>query len=107
MFREMIETLTEARRLAAFRRRKKAHQDAKFNAALAFNNLHTYSVGSRAEWMCPICNAIHPTTGSTVWTGRQFPACCDFQAGHRQYKICGFTKAHDWRGLADSPQGVK
>jgi len=58
---------------------------ARFAAALAFNKLHTYSFSSSraGEWMCPSCHRIHKTIAMSVFSGRQFPACCGFAEGHR------------------------
>lgn len=67
---EMLEVCREVRRLVADRSRAR---DA-------------------ARWMCPSCNTVHPFTGEiTVFTGLQFPSCCGFPAGHRQFK-CHATR---------------
>ena len=34
-------------------------------------------------WMCPQCNLIHHPYESSLFSGLQYPACCDTPQGHR------------------------
>lgn len=58
------------------------------SAAQRYNRTHTYR-SSDARWMCPTCNAIHTSTGTSPFSGLQFPACCEFSAGHRLFQVHG------------------
>lgn len=87
--RVLFSTLCEARRLVSEQDRQRRLAQAKYDVALAFNALWTYDAPTPrdARWMCPLCNSVHSFTGEiTVFTGLQFPACCGFQEGHRQFK---------------------
>ena len=35
------------------------------------------------RWMCPSCNKIHKGLSWSVFSGIQYPACCDHADGHR------------------------
>lgn len=35
------------------------------------------------RWMCPSCNKIHAPLSCSVWSGLQYPSCCNFPEGHR------------------------
>ena len=35
------------------------------------------------RWMCPSCNRIHAPIRNSLWTGLQYPACCEFEEGSR------------------------
>lgn len=70
--------------------RSRIARRAAFNRALAHNKRHTYAcydlrvVGG--TWMCPTCGTVHECVSHNVFTGRQFPACCEFAEGHRLYR---------------------
>jgi len=34
-------------------------------------------------WMCPGCNKIHEALSWSVFSGLQYPACCNHPEGHR------------------------
>jgi hypothetical protein len=92
--RELISVFREAARLAAEKEQARKLTQAKYDAALAFNTIWTYDAPSPLEsrWMCPLCNSVHKFTGEiTVFTGLQFPACCNFPEGHRQFKCHATT----------------
>lgn len=61
---------------------KRRAADARFNAALAFNKLYTYTVGE-PRWMCPTCNTVHKNSSYSVFDGLHYPACCEFGEGNR------------------------
>ena len=87
------------------KQRSKARDDAELRAiAKAFNNRYTYRktyqstgktlpgktygelpISDGYRWMCPTCNTIHAPTEVSVWSGLQYPACCEHGAGHRLY----------------------
>ncbi|WP_145974283.1 hypothetical protein [Stenotrophomonas pictorum] len=93
--KEILQTWKEARQIAAEKRRIEGLAAAKLQAALHFNNLHAYHHKGRQEWMCPFCNRIHPRLQEiSVLTGYQYPACCDFPEGHKQYKSHGYERNH-------------
>lgn len=62
---------------------KERAKRARFNAALAFNKIHTYTWQSKGQWMCPTCNRVHLLCGTSPFSGLQFPECCEFPQGHR------------------------
>ena len=35
------------------------------------------------RWMCPECNRIHAPTECSLFTGIQYPACCNTASGNR------------------------
>ena len=59
----------------------------RYRLALEFNRRATLKTQwkNNGQWMCPTCNRVHNSNGWTPWTGSQYPACCDFQEGHRTY----------------------
>ncbi len=61
----------------------------KFKRALKYNKEHTFSSDGKSAvggtWCCPTCNAIHECISNNKITGRQFPACCEFEEGHRMF----------------------
>lgn len=77
--------------ISSISRSIRQHHMARYRAsiarstALAFNRDSAYS-WSHPRWMCPSCNAIHNSTGTSAWSGLQYPACCDFPAGGRLEK---------------------
>jgi hypothetical protein len=58
----------------------------RFKAALAYNRQYTFAYsGPHAEtWMCPTCCTIHRSQCHSKFTGPQFAACCEFEAGGRK-----------------------
>ncbi|MGV8959235.1 MAG: hypothetical protein ACOH1V_02450 [Stenotrophomonas sp.] len=90
-----LKTWKEARRITAEKKRTDGLKAAKLDAATRFNNLHAYHYSTRQEWMCPSCNRVHPRLPDiSALTGYQYPACCDFPKGHRQFKSYGFERTH-------------
>ena len=76
---------------AAWRKwRRAAARRKDFKTALAHNRVHTYEcLDSRlvgGTWCCPSCNTIHGCVSHNQFTGRQFPACCEFKEGHRLHR---------------------
>lgn len=67
-------------RLRAWRARRRW-----FQTAVAYNAMHTfeYSGPCAATWMCPNCHSVHRSAVTNKFSGRQFPACCQFEAGGR------------------------
>lgn len=83
----MFEFLGAAWDLAEHRIAKHKRKKRFFAVAAAFNKAHSYTAEPddvmRAHWMCPTCNRVHKTTDNSIWTGLQFPACCEFPEGYR------------------------
>ncbi len=87
--RSILAVWAEACRIVKEKANQDAAVQARYAAALAFNSIWTYDAPTpaAARWMCPVCNKVHLCTGElTVFTGLQFPACCNFIEGHRQFK---------------------
>lgn len=61
-----------------------------FNRALVHNKRHTYACDDLrvvgGTWMCPTCGTVHECVSHNAFTGRQFPACCEFDEGHRLHR---------------------
>lgn len=89
------EVRDEARRARASRLR--------FDVARRFNALHCDPRkclignlppgGKPSRWMCPTCNKVHEALEWSVFTGWQFPACCQFPVGYRDggiHAVCKF-----------------
>lgn len=36
-------------------------------------------------WMCPVCNQIHRPVESSMFSGLQYPKCCNHGMGNRLY----------------------
>jgi len=72
-------------RMVTKRFTEKTEEQRKFDVALAYNKLHTFAGPdlNAGAWCCPTCNKVHACVAHSVFTGRQFPACCEFEAGHR------------------------
>lgn len=85
--KEILEFFSTAWELAKARNAERVRKKRFFAVAAVFNKEHSYTAEPddvmRQHWMCPTCNRIHKTTDSSMWTGLQFPACCEFRAGHR------------------------
>lgn len=86
----MLDIPIIAARAIARKLRKYAARRRSYRNALAHNKRHMYSgnpgrVGG--TWCCPTCNTVHGCVAWNAFTGRQFPACCEFEAGPRQHKI--------------------
>ena len=79
----IIDLLKEAYTVVKERRKQKKISKMWFDAALAYNTLHTYSSRTDGEWMCPMCHTIHPAGNFSPFTGIQYPKCCDYPEGHR------------------------
>lgn len=91
----VIAALPEARKIAAEKARAAGLAKAKLKAALQFNSLHAYHPDGRQEWMCPTCNKTHTRFREvSVWTGYQYPKCCEFPEGHKQYETYGYDRTH-------------
>jgi hypothetical protein len=78
-------------RLAAWRTARAAARDAAERSVLhdptaeRLPGTAMYGVTPRGgnRWMCPECNHVHAPTECSVWSGLQYPACCNTVAGHR------------------------
>jgi hypothetical protein len=83
VIRFIADRITRARKRADAKRNKREL----FRIALAFNRRHTNHGPSyqKGLWMCPACNTVHESIEWSFLTGLQFPACCDFYAGHRMF----------------------
>ena len=102
MLNAVLATLAEARQIT--KKRVEEQRDAKERAAIAkaFNDRYTYRkewVANKDRlpgtamygmnprggfaWMCPECNKIHHPTESSVFSGLQYPRCCNTGSGHR------------------------
>lgn len=82
-FAFLADRIDHARERAHDRRNKREL----FRIALTFNRRHTFPHGiAPARWMCPTCNTVHASTSHNFLTGLQYPACCNFGAGHRLYR---------------------
>lgn len=79
----IIDILKEAITIAKEKRKQYNNSKEWFNTALAYNRIHTYSSISDAKWMCPMCHTIHVSYENSVFTGLQFPKCCEYPAGPR------------------------
>ena len=91
MIRRLINTLREASDVVALASAKDKAKREQHNAALSFNNLHAYNRFGRQEWMCPTCNKVHPREEKiSALTGYQYPMCCQFPDGHKQYESYGY-----------------
>ena len=82
--------LREARKITAEKRIAKIDSDERAAIAKAFNDRYTYRFKDKAAdkhaWMCPECNRILITDGWDIYTGVQFPSCCETLGGHRIYE---------------------
>jgi hypothetical protein len=74
MLTDLLRDLGQVRRI---NRRKRLF----FQAALAYNRLHTFQMFGM--WMCPTCNKVHPVINVSAFSGAQFPNCCEFPIGPR------------------------
>lgn len=78
--------------IRTYRQQKAERREEAERATVAahFNNLYTYNaryLGREFAWMCPKCHKIHEKSEYSVFSGNQFPACCDHGEGHRLH--CG------------------
>ena len=81
----MLYTIRAALKAASQRIQAARLRRARRRNALAHNRLHTYS-WLQPLWMCPTCCSVHRGGAYSKYTGVQFPACCEFDAGHRTDK---------------------
>lgn len=98
----LLEVINKAAKEVRDERASKSAKKTKWRLAKDFNRLYTYRghyfqptgrlpgtamFGDPPEdvaaWMCPGCNAVHRPVSCSVFSGLQFPACCNFQEGHR------------------------
>ena len=97
----MIEAANEFLRRRKVRKLAERDTSEKKAIARAFNDRYTYrkvliegmsflpgsSYGgphrSGYAWMCPDCNRTHHPASDSVFSGLQYPACCQYPAGHR------------------------
>jgi hypothetical protein len=80
----MITFLRRAWRLHREEQAKLRRKQELANIAKTFNDRHTYRA-LEGRWMCPSCNAIHAQDGYSYFTGRLFPACCEYSSGDRLF----------------------
>lgn len=86
----MLEIISAALNAALRRIQAARARRARRRAALAYNHLGVHS-WALPLWMCPTCNSVHRGGAASKFTGVQFPACCEFEAGHRLDK-CHATR---------------
>lgn len=71
------------------RRQQRKVVELKRRIAHRFNVRNTpqnvVSWREHGQWACPECGVVHKATGWSVWTGAQYPACCETPAGGRVY----------------------
>lgn len=106
----MILFLQEAWGLYVKKREERRHEAQKRKLAQLFNSRYTYKVeyvpnlpalpgtgffgltpNGGYAWMCPLCNKIHHPKSNSVFSGLQYPRCCDYPEGERLSYIKGWT----------------
>jgi len=98
-----LKRLGQKRQKRSAERQFRKNADEKKKIAKAFNDRYTYRFvwkenmpflggsyygiphRSGYAWMCPTCNHIYHPVSDSVFSGLQYPACCEYPAGDRLY----------------------